>query len=257
MDYIEIMDRLTEAYCDILQDNFVGMYVHGSIALGCFNPVSSDIDYVCVVHTEPDDEAKRRILEATLEMDAYAPKKGLEMHILRLCDCRNPVHPAYFCLHYSRGHTQSVLSDMAGYLRNMKGQDPDLGGHLTVLHECGVCWKGLPVQDVFAPVPKEMYLESILDDVIPGCGDEVYRICNLCRVWGYLAEGKVFSKRTGPEWALGQADGPAQAIKEALSCYERGCGWTGQSDAGAACALLQQKIIALLPERFRETYKEK
>lgn len=255
MDHREILDRLTEAYERILQENFVGLYVHGSIALGCFNPVKSDIDYVCVVREEPDDEAKKRIMQETLRLDAYAPEKGLEMHILRLKDCLQPVHPSYFCLHYSRAHTENALRDIAAYVRSMKGYDPDLGGHLTILHACGLCWKGLPTRDVFAPVPREMYLASILDDVIPGCGDEIYRICNLCRVWGYLADGLVLSKRSGPEWALSQKSEHSGAIQEALLCYNTGTPWSGRHDAAEACAYLTQKIVSLLPDETAARYK--
>lgn len=254
LDYKEIMDRLTTAYQRALSDNFVGMYVHGSIAMGCFNPLTSDIDYICIVNEEPDDAQKKLILDATLEMDAYAPQKGLEMHIMRLRDCIAPRHPAYFCLHYSRAHTHSVLNDPQEYIARMKGFDPDLGGHLTIMHACGVRWAGPPVADVFGPVPKEMYLESILEDVLSDCGDEIYRICNLCRVWGYLAEGLVLSKRTGPEWALRHETDHRETIREALACYNEGRAWNSAHGAEKACAYLKGRIISLLPDAFKEKY---
>lgn len=257
MDYRGILDRLSAAYADILGENFVGLYVHGSIALGCFHPVSSDIDFVCVVHTEPDDAAKLRLMNKTVALEPLASKKGLEMHVLRLADCLHPVHPVHFCLHYSGSHTESYRRDPQGYIRRMKGNDPDLAGHLTILHACGICWKGRPTAEVFGPVPGEMYLDSILDDVIPGCGGEVYRICNLCRVWGYLAEGLVLSKRTGPEWALQQAPEHASAIEQALACYNAGREW-GSSEGGAAArAWLTQKIVSLLPESMADRYAPK
>ncbi|MDO4739343.1 MAG: DUF4111 domain-containing protein [Eubacteriales bacterium] len=254
MHYSEILDALAQRYQEILGANFTGLYVHGSLAMGCFHPQKSDIDYVCVVFEEPGDEQKMRIMEATLALDRYAPEKGLEMHVMRLEDCLHPSRPCYFCLHYSRAHTQSFLDDPSGYVRRMKGGDPDLGGHLTVLHACGICWSGAPVKDVFAPVPKEMYLESILDDVLSDCGDEIYRICNLCRVWGYLAQGELFSKRTGPQWALRQGEGPREAIAQALRCYEEGEAWGGTLCAEEACAWLKAKILSLLPEEFQKKY---
>jgi len=254
LDYTYIMDRLTQAYSNVLGPNFVGMYVHGSIAMGCFHPQKSDIDFVCVVHNEPDAEQKLRILEATVAYERFAPEKGLEMHILLLEDCLHPTHPCPFCLHYSHAYWRAFLSDPLGLIASMHGRDPDLGGHLTILHACGVCWKGAPVQEVFAPVPKEMYLSSILDDVIPGCGDDIYRLCNLCRVWGYLAEGLVLSKRTGPQWALSQSEGPAKAIRAALDSYNAGTAWNESFCADEACAWLQRKIISLLPEEFARNY---
>jgi len=254
LDHREILDRLAQSYCEILGDNFVGLYVHGSIAMGCFNPVKSDIDFVCVVYDEPTDGQKIHILEKTVEMERFAPEKGLEMHILRLWDCRRPSHPCPFSLHYSPTHRQAFLADPQGYVGYMKGVDPDLGGHLTILHACGLCWKGMPVSQVFAPVPKEMYLESILEDVLSECGDEIYRICNLCRVWGYLAEGLVLSKKSGAEWALGQDDCPENEVRAALRCYLTGSDWSGGDSAGEACAILRAKIFSLLPEEIKKRY---
>ena len=255
MEYSEILDKLTDAYCDILRKNFVGLYVHGSIALGCFNPIKSDIDYICVVHEEPDDESKLRIMQENLLLEPFAPKKGLEMHVLRLVDCLHPAHPIPFCLHYSPAHRENYTKDPAGYVRSMQGNDPDLAAHLTVMHSCGICWKGMPVSEVFGAVPKEMYLDSILDDVIPGCGDEVTRICNLCRVWGYLAEGLVLSKQTGALWALKQNPKPSAAIEEALLCYTSNAQWSNASSAQDACEWLNAKVLSLLPESMAKRYR--
>ena len=36
-------------YQTILGDNLVGIYVHGSIAFGCFHEEKSDIDFIAVI----------------------------------------------------------------------------------------------------------------------------------------------------------------------------------------------------------------
>ena len=41
---------------DILGNELTGIYLHGSAALGCFNPFKSDIDLIVVVNSVPDDE---------------------------------------------------------------------------------------------------------------------------------------------------------------------------------------------------------
>ncbi len=248
MQYTEILDRLCAAYERILGENFVGFYVHGSIAMGCFNPVSSDIDFVCVVQNEPDDESKLQILIETDALSPFAPQKGLEMHVLRLEDCLQPKHPVYFCLHYSPAHAENFRQNPLEFARNMHGNDPDLAAHLTILHACGICWKGLPAAQVFGPVAKEDYLDSILDDVLSLCGDETYNLCNLCRVWGYLAEGLVLSKRAGAQWALAQEIGCKTAISAALSCYNTGEKWPDGIGAQTAYDALREKITSLLPK---------
>ena len=48
-EYREVLDAFTKRSVDILQENLVGIYLHGSAAMGCFNPRSSDIDLIIVV----------------------------------------------------------------------------------------------------------------------------------------------------------------------------------------------------------------
>lgn len=45
MEYQEILRKIATAYTKILQDNLAGIYVHGSIAFGCFHWSKSDIDF--------------------------------------------------------------------------------------------------------------------------------------------------------------------------------------------------------------------
>ena len=39
-----IMDSITNKFSEILGDNLIGIYLHGSVAFGCYNPLLSDID---------------------------------------------------------------------------------------------------------------------------------------------------------------------------------------------------------------------
>jgi streptomycin 3"-adenylyltransferase len=43
------IETLKADYECILGARLVGMYIHGSIAMGCFNPQSSDIDVLAIV----------------------------------------------------------------------------------------------------------------------------------------------------------------------------------------------------------------
>ena len=49
---------------EILKDNLIGVYLHGSLAMGCFNPKLSDVDFIVVVERKLSvDEKKERIEE--------------------------------------------------------------------------------------------------------------------------------------------------------------------------------------------------
>lgn len=255
MTYQEILDTLSGRYAEILQENLVGVYAHGSIALGCFQESSSDIDYVIVVREEPSQETKEQVLSATVALAPYGPPKGLEMHMLLLSDCKAPRHPVFFCLHYSNMHADSVARDPAGFVRAMRGNDPDLAAHLTILHAKGICWTGLPTEAVFGPVPREDYLDSILSDVFGYDGGAVYTLCNLCRVWGFVAQGLVLSKESGPKWALAQKECPfPEAIEQAMHAYTNQSPWPADGDAQPAIAALREIIHALLPRDMQKRY---
>ncbi|MBQ8846878.1 MAG: nucleotidyltransferase domain-containing protein, partial [Lachnospiraceae bacterium] len=69
------MDKLktvTESFVKhskaILGDNLVGVYLHGSAAMGCYNDEKSDIDLLVVIHNDMSDEEKRRYMDIVVEL---------------------------------------------------------------------------------------------------------------------------------------------------------------------------------------------
>ena len=46
----ELLAIIKREYSTILREKLVGIYVHGSIAFGCFNWARSDIDFLVVVN---------------------------------------------------------------------------------------------------------------------------------------------------------------------------------------------------------------
>lgn len=44
-----LLDSLKSLYTDALGENLVGLYVHGSLAFGCFEWARSDVDFIAVV----------------------------------------------------------------------------------------------------------------------------------------------------------------------------------------------------------------
>ena len=58
-----ILDEIVKSYYGILKDNLVGIYLHGSLALGCFNPKVSDIDFLIVARDKLSLEVKREVVK--------------------------------------------------------------------------------------------------------------------------------------------------------------------------------------------------
>jgi len=63
-DICRAIQLLSREIKKILQGNFIGMYIHGSLAMGDFNPASSDIDFLVVTK----DLISRDLLDSLGEM---------------------------------------------------------------------------------------------------------------------------------------------------------------------------------------------
>ena len=218
--------RFVECARAALGDNLVGVYLHGSAAMGCYNPDVSDVDFIVVVRDAMTDAERRAFMRSVVSLDAEAPGKGVEMSVVTARACSPFADPTPFELHWSRMHAAWYARDPEDYIQKMRGTDADLAAHFTVIRARGECLCGAPIGAVFAPVPSRAYADSIWDDV---CGAEaaiaenpVYLILNLARVLAWMEDGAVLSKREGGEWALGRVPEYRSLVEAALSAYAGG-----------------------------------
>ena len=79
MKYKVILDNITKEFRCILRDNLTGIYVHGSIAFGCFNFKKSDIDFIVVVKDKISQTEKMALMKVIYDMQESFPEKGIEM----------------------------------------------------------------------------------------------------------------------------------------------------------------------------------
>ena len=201
-----LLNCFVEESKKILCDNLVGVYLHGSLVMGCFNPQQSDIDLIIVVDKPISDSIKRAYSDMVVQFNALAPKKGIEMSIVLREVCKPFVYPTPFELHFSAGYLEWYGEDPDDYIREMNGTDKDLAAHFTIINKRGRCLYGVPIEDVFAEVPSADYMDSIWFDV-EGAAEEIteypmYLTLNLARVLAYKREGLVLSKKEGGDWAL-------------------------------------------------------
>lgn len=222
-----LVSRFTEMAKEVLKDRLTGVYLHGSAAMGCWQPKKSDLDFLVVVNAALTDAQKRRFMDRLLQLDHECPGKGIEMSIVIRDACDPFVYPTPFILHYSRMHTGWYRRDPEDYIRKMNGTDRDLAAHITVIRNRGTCLYGLPVHEVFGEVPEGDYLDSILGDSADAeneiTGNPLYVILNLARVLAYLREKKILSKKEGGLWGLENLPEKYHPlIRAALDEYESG-----------------------------------
>ena len=219
-----LIDGFTAAARNAFGQTLVGVYLHGSAAMGCYNSNVSDLDFIVVVDAPMTDARRRAFMDAVGRLDSRATGKGIEMSVVTRSACAPFVHPAPFELHFSRMHAAWYARDPVDDIANMRGTDGDLAAHFTVIRGRGVCLWGAAIGDVFAPVPKRDYVDSIWDDVRGAVGEiagnTLYLTLNLARVLSYLEDGTVRSKREGGEWALERLPGEYRPlVQAALKAY--------------------------------------
>ena len=250
----EQVGRMVEDFRRRFGENLLGVYLHGSLAMGSFNPLRSDIDLLVVTRFALRAETKRELAKFFLE-NSLQPAR-VEISFLKFDDLRPWRHPAPFEFHYSedwREHFGNELkAEDSKEWTAEKRFDGDLAGHIYVTRARGICLYGAPISEVFPPVPKRDFIDSILDDVLhPEFGlksilkNPVYVCLNACRTLAYLETEQVLSKDEGGEWALRHL--PADfhpIIKAALDEYREGTNESNlpQEPLPVFAVFLQDKI---------------
>lgn len=122
MNYDAVIACFTEMSKRVLGNNLVGVYLHGSAAMGCFNPKKSDLDFLLV---------------EVVRLNEEAPAKGLELSIVKKEYCNPVVYPTPFELHFSMTHLNWFKENPADYVEKMKGTGKDMAAHFISSGEKG------------------------------------------------------------------------------------------------------------------------
>src|SRR5216684_2350280 len=85
------INNLVATLQQLLGNNLVGIYLHGSLAMGCFNPHRSDIDLLVVTQDGIAVETKRDIVQYLLA-SSLSPSP-IEISFLVLRDIHPFRHP--------------------------------------------------------------------------------------------------------------------------------------------------------------------
>ncbi len=232
------VERLIAGFRRELADNLIGVYLHGSLAPGCFNPLRSDIDLLVATRQKIKLEIKYALARLILAISRQpAP---IEISFLTFDDLHPWRHPTPYDFHYSEDWREKIERELADddwkSWNDAARFDGDLAAHVTVLNHRGLSLCGQPVADVFPPVPEEDFVSSILADVLSakfgldGTAAQfpVYVVLNACRTLAFLRTKQVLSKEEGGRWALENV--PANFYKTIAGALEEyRCGESDQS----------------------------
>lgn len=201
------LDHFVHSLCEIEGDNLIGVYLHGSLAMGCFAIRHSDVDLLVLVDQPPSPQRRREWAQQVLPA-SHAPGP-IEISFLHRDQYTPWRHPAPFSFHFSEGWRARISRELlAGSWTGWNWDatpDPDLAAHFTVARRRGVCLAGAPIAQAIPLVPWADYLDSILADFTWGCerahDNPIYLALNACRIWAAVAEQLVLSKAEGAGWA--------------------------------------------------------
>jgi streptomycin 3"-adenylyltransferase len=202
------LQTLTDDLVNLLAGNLIGVYVHGSLAMGCFNPRHSDLDLLVISQRHLEPVTRRSLAEILLQRSCVP--QPVELSVLTHNDIMPWKYPTPFAFHYSEMWRDQIERDLAnGNWRHWNDSvrtDPDLAAHITITRHRGIRIYGAPIPDVFPEVPVNDYLASIIEDITGALDaiqeDPIYAVLNTCRVWAFINSGLICSKHEGGMWAL-------------------------------------------------------
>jgi ribosomal protein S18 acetylase RimI-like enzyme len=224
-DVNDVLRRLLSGAQTVLDEQFVGLYLYGSLASGDFDPQRSDVDFVVVTAGELDAETVAA-LEALHEHlaasglkwaakleGAYLPRSTLRRH-----DPEGPPRP---CVNEGRFYLACEESDWV------------IQRHL--LREHPVVVAGPPLRDMIDPVgPDDLRRAAIailhewwapmLDDParLYRSDYQAYAVLTMCRALYLLEHGAVASKPVAARWAQASLDARWAALIAQAEAWQPG-----------------------------------
>jgi predicted nucleotidyltransferase len=222
----EFVFNLQNEITQILHDDIIGFYIHGSLAMGGFNPKNSDIDVLVVTTKSLKVDVKRKLAQLFLK---YSKSPfPIEISFLNKDQLKNWHHPCPFDFHYSEFWRERFENDLLkgthNFLNGKMDADTDLAAHITITRHRGICVAGKPIEEVFPLVPRSDYTSSIIGDY-QECLENIevtpiYCSLNLIRVFWYLKEGVISSKQEAGDWGLLKLPKKmTNMIKKVIACY--------------------------------------
>jgi predicted nucleotidyltransferase len=251
----ETVRKTCETFKRHIGQNLKGLYLHGSLAMGCFRPWTSDIDLLAVVFEPMAREAKLGLVWDIMAIAEGGQEfRSVEFSVVTAEEAVRAKHPIRYILHYSNGWHQAYKEGRADLVID-GGCDEDLAAHFTVLRRRGITLSGVPIAAAIGKVPREDYLRAVWYDIKDSesniAGKPVYTVLNLCRTLMALETGFVGSKLEGGLWAAERPELAqwAPVIVEAANEYKTGIAGLYDSEGlPGFVRFMMKEIITRLPE---------
>lgn len=222
------MDKEIERYLSdvhyvlhkMLRDNLVGLYLHGSLAMGAFLPTKSDIDIIATLNRPLSDVQREELRHVSSEVLLPSAASGLDLTLLTTEAARHPTEDSSWeaAIQVRRSHhsQQAQMRERA---------DPFLFIDVAVVRKHGVTIAGPSADDSLGPVATRLIGDACAENCRVWASRDVFHdpasgVLNVCRAWQFLEEETLVSKVEAGEWAKCRTD--KDALVETALASRRG-----------------------------------
>jgi predicted nucleotidyltransferase len=202
----EILNILFAESRNILNDQFVGMYLFGSLANGDFDE-HSDIDVLVVTDTEISNAAFDALKEMHAWINQLVSPWALQLEVsyipryaLRRFDPNNKLHP-----HMDRGTNEAL---------HMKSHESDWIIQRFLLRQHGIVITGPDLKTLIDPISTSELRQAVIDELplwandlfnhkssLKSRGYQSFCVLSFCRMLYTLQNKAVLSKSAAAKWA--------------------------------------------------------
>jgi predicted nucleotidyltransferase len=201
---------LENSLLNILGENLTGIYLHGSLAMNCFNPRRSDIDLLVVVNSPLAVQTKRN-LSLSLIKTSRNPAP-VEVNSLARSVFDPWQYPTPFEFFYNENLRQAVqqsILDGGSAEPGGTNRSVDLAAHIALARRRGVSLFGPEPAEIFPIVPEEDYVDSLLQTIYNekigltvNTLKPVDAILLACNAYAHTRTDAIYSKAEAGQWAL-------------------------------------------------------
>lgn len=226
------IDRVVSTLRDHLGVELTGVYLHGSLAMGAFDPGRSDIDILAVCAAPLDHERGMRLGEALAAIPTPPSGGDLEFSLVTEAAVRARSAVPSFEVHVNTHEKPFVVDG------SYRPGDQDLVIHFAMARARGRALSGPEPRELFLEPDRASLIRAFLSDIQwadeegpaaweghhrPELASMAYLVLNAARCWRYLETGELGSKVDGAAWLERRDPDPdTRALLKAALAYQRG-----------------------------------
>jgi predicted nucleotidyltransferase len=205
----DLLEKLLSGAQSVLQNNFAGLYLYGSLASGDFDRQKSDIDFLVVTFDEISDEGIRSLkaMHENLWQSGGKLAAKLEGSYVPLKDLRR----------YESNEKEYPSVNEGKFYLGRHGSDWIIQRH--ILREQAVAIAGAPLENSIDQVQPDDLRRAVADLLnewwspmlenpafIKNSEYETYTVLTMCRALFTLEHGTIASKSASARWAQDALD---------------------------------------------------